>query len=387
LNGVQLEVRAGEVHALLGENGAGKSTLMHILAGVYHPDAGTLRFNGEEVRFADARAAQKAGVAMVFQERSLAGPLSVAENVFFGRQPSRRCGVIDHREMHRQTRRILAELGVDIEPTTLVEHLAPAEQQMVEIAKALSLDARLLVLDEPTRGIDMGTKREVHQLLRELAREGTAVVFISSELPEVLGVADRILVMREGRIAGELSPTAATEEAILRLAALLRNTALDGVMACGMVVLMVAGVFDLSVGSMFSMIGVLTAWMMTAGHVPVPLAILAGLGIAAGGGALNGLVVAKVRVNALITTLGTMQIFRGIAVGRGGDRAAGWRRTACGSIAMATGGSSPMNSDRGSYSASVGPWTPTAISGAAAARQFVDEVRIHNRRKTLCRPR
>jgi len=216
LNGVQLEVRAGEVHALLGENGAGKSTLMHILAGVYRPDAGTLRFHGEEVRFADARAAQKAGVAMVFQERSLATPLSVAENVFFGRQPSRRCGVIDRREMHRQTRRILEDLGVDLEPTVLVEHLAPAEQQMVEIAKALSLDARLLVLDEPTSALTETETAALFRAMERLKQRGVGMVYISHRMAEVFQICDRITVLRDGEYQGTFPRAGITEDELIR---------------------------------------------------------------------------------------------------------------------------------------------------------------------------
>jgi ABC-type sugar transport system ATPase subunit len=216
LNGVQLEVRAGEVHALLGENGAGKSTLMHILAGVYQPDAGTLRFNGEEVRFADARAAQKAGVAMVFQERSLAGPLSVAENVFFGRQPSNRCGVIDRREMHRQTRRIFDDLGVDLESTAPVEHLAPAEQQMVEIAKALSLDARLLVLDEPTSALTETETAALFRAIGRLKQRGVGMIYISHRMAEVFQVCDRITVLRDGEYQGTFPREGITEDELIR---------------------------------------------------------------------------------------------------------------------------------------------------------------------------
>ncbi len=216
LNGVQLEVRAGEVHALLGENGAGKSTLMHILAGVYPADEGTLRLNGHEVRFADARAAQKAGVAMVFQERSLAGPLSVAENVFFGRQPSHRCGVIDRRELHERTRRILNELGVALEPTALVEHLSPAEQQMVEIAKALSLDARLLVLDEPTSALTETETAALFRTIERLKQRGVGMVYISHRMAEVFQICDRITVLRDGEYQGTFLRQGITEDELIR---------------------------------------------------------------------------------------------------------------------------------------------------------------------------
>jgi len=216
LNGVQLEVRAGEVHALLGENGAGKSTLMHILAGVYAADEGTLRLNGHEVRFADARAAQKAGVAMVFQERSLAGPLSVAENVFFGRQPSRRCGVIDRSEMHRRTRRILNDLGVALQPTSAVEHLSPAEQQMVEIAKALSLDAKLLVLDEPTSALTETETAALFRAIDRLKQRGVGMVYISHRMAEVFQICDRITVLRDGEYQGTFPREGITEDELIR---------------------------------------------------------------------------------------------------------------------------------------------------------------------------
>jgi ribose transport system ATP-binding protein len=216
LNGVRLEVRAGEVHALLGENGAGKSTLMHILAGVYAADEGTLRLNGQEVRFADARAAQKAGVAMVFQERSLAAPLSVAENVFFGRQPCRRWGVIDRTELLGQTRRILRDLGVALEPTALVEQLSPAEQQMVEIAKALSLDARLLVLDEPTSALTETETAALFRAIERLKQRGVGMVYISHRMAEVFQICDRITVLRDGEYQGTFPRAGITEDEVIR---------------------------------------------------------------------------------------------------------------------------------------------------------------------------
>ena len=191
LSRVDLEVRRGEVHALLGENGAGKSTLMHILAGVFGPDEGVIRMAGREVHFPDARAAQEAGVAMVFQERSLAGPLSVAENVFFGRQPVRRWGIIDRARLREQTRAILDDLGIAIDPDTPLEHLSPAQQQMVEIAKALSLDACLLVLDEPTS---------------TLTETETAVLFRVIERLKQRGVGDHLHLAPHGGGLSDLRP-------------------------------------------------------------------------------------------------------------------------------------------------------------------------------------
>jgi ABC-type sugar transport system ATPase subunit len=211
LSNVDLEVRWGEVHGLVGENGAGKSTLMSILAGVFPPDEGCLYFDGRPIVFPSPRAAQAAGVAMVFQERSLAGTLSVAENVFFARQPEGLWGVINHRRMHQQTREILAELDIQLSPESIVEDLSPAQQQMVEIAKALSLNARLLVLDEPTSTL---TDAEVGTLLRiihRLRERGVGIIYISHRMAEVFGVCDRLTVLRDGECQGtfnrgELSP-------------------------------------------------------------------------------------------------------------------------------------------------------------------------------------
>jgi ABC-type sugar transport system ATPase subunit len=160
LKGVSLEVRRGEVHALVGENGAGKSTLMHLLAGVYQPDEGTIDFDGcEDVRIADENAAQKLGIAIVFQERSLFADLSIAENVFAARQPIGRWGRIDRRELLERTRALLAQVGIHASPDTSVGELSAAQQQMVEIAKALSLRAKLIIFDEPTAALT-GSKWE-----------------------------------------------------------------------------------------------------------------------------------------------------------------------------------------------------------------------------------
>src|SRR4029077_1875046 len=148
LDGVDLEVRRGEVHALVGENGAGKSTLMHILAGVHRPDGGSLEWDGRKFSaFSDERDAQRAGVAIVFQERSLFGPLSIAENIFAGRQPTGRWGLIDRHEQRRRSADLLARIGLDADPDTPVERLSPAQQQLVEIAKALSINAQLIIFD------------------------------------------------------------------------------------------------------------------------------------------------------------------------------------------------------------------------------------------------
>ena len=218
LSRVDLDVRRGEVHALVGENGAGKSTLMHILAGVLEPDEGVIRLAGRDVHFHDTRAAQEAGVAMVFQERSLAGPLSAAENVFFARQPVRRWGIIDKARLYRQTREILDDLGIDIDPGTLLEHLSPAQQQMVEIAKALSLDACLLVLDEPTSTLTKTETTTLFRLIERLQQRGAAIIYISHRMAEVFRICDRVTVLRDGVCQGTfLRDEVTAEELVTRM--------------------------------------------------------------------------------------------------------------------------------------------------------------------------
>jgi ribose transport system ATP-binding protein len=215
LRRVDLDVCQGEVHALLGENGAGKSTLMHVLAGVFAPDEGTIRMASREVQFHDARAAQEAGVAMVFQERSLAGPLSVAENIFFGRQPVRRWGIIDRARLYEQTRAILNDLGIAIDPGTPLEHLSPAQQQMVEIAKALSLDAYLLVLDEPTSTLTETETAILFRVIERLKQRGVGIVYISHRMGEVFRICDRMTVLRDGVCQGTFLRDEVTQDELI----------------------------------------------------------------------------------------------------------------------------------------------------------------------------
>jgi ribose transport system ATP-binding protein len=182
LDGITFEVRRGEVHGLVGENGAGKSTLMHILAGVYPPDAGTLVLEGREVRFGDEQHAQTSGIGMVFQERSLVGSLSIAENIFVGRQPVKMLNWVDRKSMNRQAGALLKRVGLDLDATAMVSTLSSIEQQLVEIAKALSLDARILILDEPTATITEIETQILFDLIRDLKEKGISVIYISHRL-------------------------------------------------------------------------------------------------------------------------------------------------------------------------------------------------------------
>ncbi len=198
LSKVDFDVYPGEVHALVGENGAGKSTLMKILAGVYQRDEGEVVFDGRPVDFDNTRQAQVAGIATIYQELNQVPYLSVTENIFLGSELMRGA-VINWPEMHERSRALLAKLHLDIDPRTLINRLGVAQQQMVEVAKALHQQAKLIIMDEPTSSLSI---REIHDLfaiVRELRSQGVSVVYISHHLEETFELADRITVLRDGR--------------------------------------------------------------------------------------------------------------------------------------------------------------------------------------------
>ena len=189
----------GEVHALMGGNGAGKSTLMKILTGVYTADAGDILLDGQKVDIADPNAAEALGVAMIFQEFSLVPTLTVAQNIFLKREPRRASGlVIDDAEAVRRARAILDELGEDIDPTTPVEQLSVGMCQVVEIAKALSKNARILVMDEPTSSISEAEVERLFNFVRKLKANGLSIIYISHRMSEIFSLCDRVTVMRDG---------------------------------------------------------------------------------------------------------------------------------------------------------------------------------------------
>jgi len=200
---VDFDLRPGEVHALLGANGAGKSTLIKILAGVYRKDAGTIHLRGTPVDIHSPRHAQLLGIATIYQEYNLVPDLSVAENISLGHLPRGKGPLarllINRTEMNRTTGRILADLQVDILPTTPVRRLGVAKQQMVEIAKALSLESEIYIMDEPTAALSSGEIRELFRVVRQMKERGCAVIYISHRLEEVGEIADRVTVMRDGR--------------------------------------------------------------------------------------------------------------------------------------------------------------------------------------------
>lgn len=217
LDEVSLEVQPGEIHAIVGENGAGKSTLMRLIAGVEAPDKGKLLLDGEPMQGIDEYQAGKLGIGMVHQERSLVSGLSVAENVFAGRQPTRSFGSIDWEGMRRRTRELLRELRVDIDPRRLVSNLPSAQQQMVEIAKALSQRLRLLILDEPSAALTVGETKHLFNVARRLTEQDVSVVYISHRLGEVFEIADRVTVLKDGKLVGTHPTSSVTEDDLIRL--------------------------------------------------------------------------------------------------------------------------------------------------------------------------
>jgi rhamnose transport system ATP-binding protein len=194
-----VELRAGEVHALLGENGAGKSTLVKILAGVHQPDAGTLTVAGREVTLHGPAAARAAGIAVIYQEPTLFPDLTVAENMFIGRQPLRSGRRIDRRAMLAEAEATFRRLGVPLDPARIARGLSIADQQVVEIGKALSLDARVIVMDEPTAALSAAEVDRLFEVVRTLRAQGAAILFISHRLEEVFTICQRVTVMRDGK--------------------------------------------------------------------------------------------------------------------------------------------------------------------------------------------
>ncbi|GIJ09685.1 sugar ABC transporter ATP-binding protein [Micromonospora andamanensis] len=216
LDGVDLDVAPGEVHAVVGENGAGKSTLMKIVSGGYAPDGGTVEFAGQPRVFGGPRDAQRAGIGIIHQEFNLLPERTVAENVYLGHEPKRR-GLVDRRQMLSRTRDLLATIGETALPAdAVVGRLGVAQQQVVEIAKALALDARLLIMDEPTAALADHEVELLYGLVRRLQRQGIGLLYVSHRLTEVFDLSDRITVLKDGRRVRTMPTAEATAEDLVR---------------------------------------------------------------------------------------------------------------------------------------------------------------------------
>lgn len=213
LKGVSIELRSGSVHALMGENGAGKSTLMKILAGVHQPDSGAILRDGRQIMISKPKDALEAGISTVFQELSLLPNLTIAENMFLGREPTTAFGRIDHRRMRDEAGKALAELGLTLDPATLVSKLSIAERQFVEIAHGITTDASVFILDEPTAALNAADVEVLNRHIRRLKDEGKAVVYISHRMDEIFAICDTVTVLKDGELVGtrpiaEMTPAA-----------------------------------------------------------------------------------------------------------------------------------------------------------------------------------
>lgn len=217
LDNVSLDVGQGEVVALCGENGAGKSTLMKIAGGVYQPDAGEIVVDGQRVEIQSVNDSMRLGVAFIHQELNVLDNLDVAANVFLGREPIKGMGLIDFKKIYADTEPFLQRLGLNISSRTPLAKLSLAEQQMVEIAKALSLNSRIIIMDEPTSSLTLQETDRLLKLVLELKAQGVSVVYISHRLSEVEHIADRVVVLRDGKNAGELAKADAKHDRIVSL--------------------------------------------------------------------------------------------------------------------------------------------------------------------------
>ncbi|PYG31835.1 sugar ABC transporter ATP-binding protein [Pelagimonas varians] len=204
---VCIKLMKGSIHGLLGENGCGKSTMIKTLSGVQQPDSGRILYNGKAVQISDPLAARDLGIATVFQEFSIVPTLSVGENIFLGNMPRSRLGAIDWRKVNSESARVLKEMDVNIHPEAITGDLSVGEQQLVEIAKAVAMDASMIILDEPTAALGEEEIEQLHQLLRNMRRRGTAILYVSHRLDEVERIVDEVTILRGGRVVSAAGET------------------------------------------------------------------------------------------------------------------------------------------------------------------------------------
>lgn len=216
LKSVNFELRSGEVHALMGENGAGKSTLMKILTGIYTKDQGEIELFGKKVNFTGIRESRDAGIGMIHQELNMMNHLTVAQNIYIGREPMKG-GFIDDRQMEKDAAELFERIGVKIDPSAILGTLTVGKQQMVEIAKAISFDSKMLILDEPTAALTQTEVDELFKIMRELREKGIGMIYISHRMDEIEIISDRITVMRDGEYVGTLITKDTCKDEIVKM--------------------------------------------------------------------------------------------------------------------------------------------------------------------------
>lgn len=218
LSGINLRIRRGEVHVVVGENGAGKSTLMKIISGVYQKDGGELLFEGQPVNVKSIRQMQEMGISIIHQELNLLPERTIAQNIFLGREPVKKSlRAIDIEKMNARSRELLGFLGITLDPKTRVSSLGIAQQQMIEVAKALSFDSRVLIMDEPTATLTRNEIAKLFEIIRKLRSEGVSIIYISHRLEELKEIADTISVLRDGSMVGTMDAKNATTEQIIKM--------------------------------------------------------------------------------------------------------------------------------------------------------------------------
>ena len=217
LDGVKLEVTKGEIHALCGENGAGKSTLMKIISGAYDITSGEMYLEEKEVKFSSTREAQNAGISMIYQEFNLIPYLSVAENLFLDRQPKNKFGLIDWKTLTKNAEKLLKKVGLKVDPKTIVHDISVAECQMLEIAKSLSLNSKIIIMDEPTATLSDEEIKCLFGIIRNLKEEGISILYISHRMEEIFNLSDRITILRDGKYIKTLNTNETNYDEIVKL--------------------------------------------------------------------------------------------------------------------------------------------------------------------------
>src|SRR5262245_7255044 len=217
LDDVAFQLKRGTVHALMGENGAGKSTLMKIIAGIYQPDRGSFLLKGQEVRLDSPLHALESGIAMIHQELNLMPFMTVAENIWIRREPRTVIGFVDHGALRRKTAELFQRLNINIDPEIEVRHLSVANRQMVEIAKAVSYDSDILIMDEPTSALTEKEVTHLFEIIRDLKKSGKGIVYITHKMNELFEIADEVSVFRDGRYIGTHNAADVTRDQIIRM--------------------------------------------------------------------------------------------------------------------------------------------------------------------------
>lgn len=214
LTDVSITIRKGEVVALLGENGAGKSTLIKVLSGVYQPDGGVIKMDGHEVHFDVPKQAREAGIGVIHQELNYVPSVSIAENIFMGNIP-KKCGLVDYKTMYERSREIMQQVGLNLDPKMLIGNCSVAQKQLIELAKVMSDEVKVLIMDEPTSALNDVETKNLFRFIHKAAAEGVAIFYISHKLEELFEVADRVVVVRDGHVTGEIMIKDATKKMLI----------------------------------------------------------------------------------------------------------------------------------------------------------------------------